>query len=105
MGEKTVRRARSEFKSHYRNKMKEIASYVEKGEINKAIGYLKSTKNEWIGDVLECADYRDTGFNRGKAVLNAVESNNPLDYDNRVQMACVYLPKSYDDGIYHYCKD
>jgi hypothetical protein len=38
-------------------------------------------------------------------VLWAVESNDPLDYDSRVQMACVYLPRYFHEGIYDYCRD
>ncbi len=105
VGEKAVRKARNEFSSHYKNKIKEIAAYVKKNEIDKAIDYLKSTKNEAIEDVLRCADYKDFGFTGGNTVLRAVESNNPLDYDNRVQIACVYLPNDYHDGIYNYCRD
>ena len=105
VGEKTVRKARNEFKSNYRNKIKEIANYVNKGEINKAIDSLKTIKNGSIEDVLSCANYSDLGFTNGKAVLSAVESNNPLDYDNRIQIACVYLPNDYHDGIYNYCRD
>ena len=105
VGEKAVRKARNEFSSHYKNKIKEIAGYIKKNEINKAIDYLKSTKNEAIEDVLRCADYKDFGFTGGNTVLRAVESNNPLDYDNRVQIACVYLPSNSYDGIYNYCKD
>ena len=105
VGEKAVRKARNEFSSHYKNKIKEVAAYVKKNEIGKAIDYLKSTKNEAIEDVLRCADYKDFGFTGGNTVLRAVESNNPLDYDNRVQIACVYLPSNSYDGIYNYCKD
>ncbi len=105
VGEKAVRKARNEFNSHYKNKIREIASYVKKNEIDKAIDYLKSTKNEAIEDVLRYADYKDLGFTKGKTTLSAVESNNPLDYDNRVQIACVYLPNDYYDGIYNYCRN
>ena len=105
VGEKAIRKARNEFKSHYRLKLPEIAAYLKEGKIDGAINSLKATKNESIEDVLECADYRDVGFTRGKAVLSAVESNNPLDYDSRTQIACVYLPRGYDEGIYNYCRD
>ena len=105
VGEKTVNRARNSFNSSYKSKLPEIISYVKKDEVDKAIMILKETKDESINDVLACMDYRDTGFSRGNAVLSAVESNDPLDYDSRVQIACVYLPRDYDDGIYEYCKD
>ena len=105
VGEKTVNRARNSFNSSYKSKLPEIISYVNMDEVDKAINILKSTKDESINDVLACMDYRDTGFSGGNAVLSAVESNDPLDYDSRVQIACVYLPRSYNEGIYEYCKD
>ncbi|MCL4375908.1 hypothetical protein M1558_00235 [Candidatus Parvarchaeota archaeon] len=104
-GEKVIRKARNEFNSHYKNKIKELAEYIKKNEIDKAIDSLKSTKNEAIGDVLRFTDYKDFGFTGGNTILRAVENNNPLDYDNRTQIACVYLPSNYHDGIYNYCKD
>ena len=105
VGEKAVEKARNEFNSHYKNKIKEIASYLNKGNTDNAIELLKTMKNESIDDVLGCINYSDRGFTVGKVVLRAVESNNPLDYDNRVQIACVYLPRNFEDGIYNYCKD
>ncbi|EEZ92926.1 MAG: hypothetical protein BJBARM4_0439 [Candidatus Parvarchaeum acidiphilum ARMAN-4] len=104
-GKKAVEKARTAFKSHYSSAIKGIAGYVKEGKVNEAIDYLKAVKNESIDDILGCANYRNSGFNRGKTVINAVESNNPLDYDNRVQIACVYLPQNYHNGIYNYCKD
>ena len=105
VGEKTVNRARNSFNSSYKSKLSEIISYVKKDEVDKAIMILRETKDESINDVLACMDYRDTGFSGGNAVLSAVESNDPLDYDSRVQIACVYLPRDYGGGIYEYCKD
>ncbi len=105
VGEKAVNRARNSFNSSYKSKLPEIISYVKKDEVDKAIMTLRETKDESINDVLACMDYRDTGFSGGNAVLSAVESNDPLDYDSRVQIACVYLPRSYNEGIYEYCKD
>ncbi len=105
VGEKAVNRARNSFNSSYKSKLPEIISYVNRDEVDKAINILKSTKDESINDVLACMDYRDTGFSGGNAMLSAVESNDPLDYDSRVQIACVYLPRSYNEGIYEYCKD
>jgi len=105
VGEKTVRKARNEFNSHYKNKIQNIASYTNRNEIDKAIKYLKAIKNQSIEEVLIGADYNYFGFTGGNTILRAVESNNPLDYDNRVQIACVYLPQNYHNGIYNYCKD
>ena len=53
---------------------------------------------------LAFADYRGQSIS-GKNVLSAVESGNPLDYDSRIQMACVYLPRHFRRGVYDYCKD
>ncbi len=38
-----------------------------------------------------------------KMVIKAVESNNPLDYDGKVQRAYSYLP--YSDAVCDYCED
>ena len=105
VGEKAIRKARTTFNSNYKSRMSEIVSYVNKGRVDKAIDSLRATKNESIDDVLGGVHYSERGFTRGKAVLSAVESNNPIDYDNRVQIACVYLPRNFHDGIYNYCKD
>ena len=105
VGEKTVNRARNSFNSSYKSKLPEIISYVNRDEVDKAIMILRETKDESINDVLACMDYRDTGFSGGNAVLSAVESNDPLDYDSGVQIACVYLPRYFHEGIYDYCRD
>ncbi|MEM4773116.1 MAG: hypothetical protein QW648_03865, partial [Nanoarchaeales archaeon] len=105
VGEKTVNRARNEFYKNYKNLIKEIASAFNQGNYEKAINILKQTNNEAINDVINSVNYRDININSN--VIKAVESKNPLDYDNRVQMACVYLPYGMyiEDGILKYCKD
>ncbi|MEM5875511.1 MAG: hypothetical protein QXX45_03000, partial [Candidatus Aenigmatarchaeota archaeon] len=105
VGEKTVNRARNEFYKNYKNLIKEIASAFNQGNYEKAINILKQTNNEAINDVINSVNYRDININSN--VIKAVESKNPLDYDNRVQMACVYLPygSNIEDGILKYCKD
>ena len=104
VGEKAIRRARNAFDSGYKSMIGKIAGYVKEGRVDQAIKELKDTKDEAINDVLAAADHRETGIT-GKNVLEAVESNDPLDYDGRVQIACVYLPRGYEEGIYDYCKD
>ena len=105
VGEKTVRQARNAFNSSYRKSLlSEIISSVKGNDIDNAVSMLKDTKNERINDVLAAADYKGQSIS-GKNVLSAVESNNPLDYDSRIQIACVYLPRDFHDGIQEYCKD
>ncbi|MBU5682440.1 MAG: hypothetical protein KQA34_01885 [Candidatus Aenigmarchaeota archaeon] len=105
VGEKTVNRARNEFYKNYRNLIREIANAFNEKNYEKAISILKQTNNEAIIDVINAINYRDVNINSN--VVKAVESKNPLDYDNRIQMACVYLPYGarMEDGILKYCKD
>ncbi len=105
VGEKAIRNARNAFNSSCRSKMSEIASYVNKGRLDKAIDSLRAAKNGSIDDVLGCVNHSYSGFMMSRAVLSAVETNNPLDYDSRVQIACVYLPGNFDMGMRDYCKD
>ena len=108
VGDKTIRRARNSFNSHYKYLIKEIASHINKGEVDKAISLLMNTNDESITDVLSYKNYRDiNNLNRNSngRLLRAVESNNPLDYNSNVQMACVYLPNGHRNGIYNYCND
>ncbi|MCW1301892.1 MAG: hypothetical protein OH316_02040, partial [Candidatus Parvarchaeota archaeon] len=104
VGEKSVRKARDTFNSCYKSKlMPTLAALAGENKTDEALKILSKTKDEAINDVLVCAEHRNIGL--GGNVLEAVESNNPLDYDNRVQIACVYLPRDYRNGIYEYCKD
>ena len=74
--------------------------------VEDAVKMLSDTGDETINDVLSVSNYDDSRIPPiGKNVLTAIESNNPLDYDSRVQMACVYLPRDFNGGIYDYCKD
>ena len=82
-------------KIRYTNELLLIGAYTED----------RDAVMESIEEVLIGADYNYFGFTGGNTILRAVESNNPLDYDNRVQIACVYLPQNYHNGIYNYCKD
>ena len=106
VGKKAVRFARDSFNSSYKPKLEEIVGLVGKGKVEDAVKVLRETKNESINDVLSVSDYkRDPTIVSGRNVLWAVESNDPLDYDSRVQMACVYLPRYFHEGIYDYCRD
>jgi hypothetical protein len=104
-GEKALNRARDSFRSSYKSKLPEIVSCVEKGEIDKAMTVLRETNDGRINGVLACMDGGKDGFTGGDALLSAVESDDPLDYDSRVQIACVYLPREYGGGIDKYCND
>ncbi len=103
--ENTIRLAGDAFKASYKSRLMEIVGFVKEGKIEDAVKVLSDTGNEAINDVLSVSNYgKDLTILPSKNVLVAVESNNPLDYDSRVQIACVYLPRNYE-GIYHYCKD
>jgi hypothetical protein len=105
VGEKAVNRARNAFNSHYKNLRNKIIAYVNNKDINEALKLLKDTGDEAIKDVISTSEYRNLSELNGKNVLEAVESNNPLDYDSRVQIACVYLPSNNKGGVVDYCKD
>ena len=105
LGDKAVNRARNSFNSKYRNLKKEIIDHMRNEKLEDAIRLLKETGDESINDVMSVSDSRDLSAIKGSNLLNSVESNNPLDYDSRVQMACVYLPRDYDEGVEEYCKD
>ncbi|MEM5832141.1 MAG: hypothetical protein QXT38_02415 [Candidatus Aenigmatarchaeota archaeon] len=104
VGEKTVNRARNEFYKNYKSLIKEIANAFNQGDYEKAINILKQTNNKAINDVINSVNYRDASING--SFVKAVESKNPLDYDNRIQMVCVYLPNGAEKRtIFEYCKD
>ncbi len=107
VGEKTIRLAGDAFKTSYKSRLWEIIGLVREGKIGDAVKVLSDTGDEAINDILSVSNHReDLTILSGKNVLVAVESNNPLDYDSRVQMACVYLPYVHNEkGIYDYCKD
>ncbi|MEM5874931.1 MAG: hypothetical protein QW641_03345, partial [Candidatus Aenigmatarchaeota archaeon] len=101
VGEKVINKARNEFYNNYKYLIKEITNAFNQGNYEKAINILKQTNNEAILDVINSVNYRDVNINSN--IVKAVESKNPLDYDNRIQMACVYLPNG--NGILEYCID
>jgi hypothetical protein len=105
VGMKTVYRARNEFNSKYKHLMKDIIAAFNQGDYDKALDILRQTENEPIIDVINAVYYRDVDISSAR-FIRAVESKNPLDYDNRVQMACVYLPSGAKrEEILNYCKD
>ncbi|MDE1845965.1 MAG: hypothetical protein KGH53_01645 [Candidatus Micrarchaeota archaeon] len=63
---------------------------------------LAALGDEFVGDVLNAAEYRDIKAGRYNFVKASL-SRNPLDYDGRVQTACVYLPNGKQ--IFNYCTD
>jgi hypothetical protein len=105
VGQKTVNRARSEFNSKYKHLMRDIVAAFRDRDYSKALDILKQTENEAIMDVINAVDYKDVDIGSAR-FIKAVESNNPLDYDSRVQMACVYLPSGARRGeILKYCRN
>jgi hypothetical protein len=103
VGEKTVNKARSEFYSKYKHLLKDIIAVMP--DYSKALDILKQTKDEAILDVINSADYKNVDISSAK-FIKAVESKNPLDYDSRVQLACVYLPRGASgEDILEYCRD
>ena len=107
VGESVVRKAKHSFNSQYKAKLiGDISNYVKNGDVNSAINLLKDTKDENINDILSVAGYKDGDLIiAGKNTVLSTQSNNPLDYDSRLQIACVYLPSDYEGGIEAYCKD
>jgi hypothetical protein len=105
VGRKVVDRARSEFNSKYKHLMREIVAAFRDRDYSKALDILKQTENEAIIDVINAVDYKDVDIGSAR-FIKAVESNNPLDYDSRIQMACVYLPSGAMKGeILKYCRN
>jgi hypothetical protein len=105
VGEKTVNKARSEFNAKYKHMIKAVAAALNESNYNKALDILKQTKNEAIMDVINAVDYRNIDISSAR-FIKAVESKNPLDYDSRVQIACVYLPGgARKRDILKYCRD
>lgn len=104
VGIKTVNKARNEFYTKYKRFLKDIVCAFKQDRFEDVIKILESTNNSSILSVLSILNYSDfTNRLKGYSVVKAVESKNPLDYDSRIQMACVYLPRSQE--ILNYCKD
>jgi hypothetical protein len=102
VGQKIVNRARNDFRSRHKHLLRDIVSSFQQTDYDRACDILKQTGSESIVNVLKAVGYRE-GKGGDTAIIKAVESKNPLDYDSRVQMACVYLPQCY--SILDYCRD
>ena len=106
VGLKTIRRARDSFNSNYKSKLKETVEEIRNNDIDGAVKTLKDLNEKTIDDVLSVANYTKRGMS-GRYLLSAVESNNPLDYNRKIQIACVYLPgeEEYKAGIGRYIRN
>lgn len=98
---KIIKQARIEFNSKYKNKLKEIIPLMKNGEFEKVIELLRSLDNDKINSVIYYANKEN--ILKSNLILESVVTKNPLEYDSREQIACVYLPRS--DKILDYCED
>ncbi|MDE1850892.1 MAG: hypothetical protein KGH54_03820, partial [Candidatus Micrarchaeota archaeon] len=104
VGIELINRAREEFRAKHKALMGQLIGAVKQSDFVLAHKILGDTEAHSIMDVLNAANYREIKI-ANASFLRAVESKNPLDYDGRVQIACVYLPNSSPIGIRAYCKD
>jgi len=100
VGEKAVNKARNEFYTKYKHLLKDVIAAMP--DYKRAWDILRQTNSEAIVDVLNAVHYKDVNISSARFV-KAVESKNPLDYDSRVQLVCVYLPGG--KGVLKYCMD
>ncbi|MCW1297625.1 MAG: hypothetical protein QW061_03110 [Candidatus Rehaiarchaeum fermentans] len=98
---KIIKQARIEFNSKYKNKLKEIIPLIKNGEFEKVIEVLRSLDNDKINSVIYYANKNN--IPRSPLIFESVVTKNPLEYDSREQIACVYLPRS--PKILDYCED
>ncbi|MDE1870495.1 MAG: hypothetical protein KGH71_05980 [Candidatus Micrarchaeota archaeon] len=107
VGRDKLNRARNEINTKYRE-LKAGIFAMAKANSGDALLYqricamLAEAKNEFIGDTLEGINCNDLSV-KSAGFVRAAESRNILDYDSRVQMACVFLPRSND--VYGYAAD
>ncbi|MDE1850553.1 MAG: hypothetical protein KGH54_02035 [Candidatus Micrarchaeota archaeon] len=107
VGRDTLNRARNEINTKYRELKKSIFAMARAGPADALLyqricAMLAGTKNEFIIDTLDGANYSDMSV-KNAGFVRAAESRNILDYDSRKQMACVFLPRSND--VYGYAAD
>lgn len=102
VGERAVNRARNSFNTSHRRLLPGILREVKESNFEGAASLLRQTNDEAIMDVLNSANYREVNIGNAKFV-RAAENKNPLDYDSRVQIACVYMPSG--KHIFEYCAD
>lgn len=103
IGEKTINKGRNSLYSKYKSNIADIIKAANEKDYDKAISILNKTNDEYIKDVTNVTERRKVLLEGN--TMTAVESKNPLDYDRRVQLACVYMPKPVKNGITEYCKD
>ena len=109
VGAGTVARARSdiqEARPELIGPMSSILRDISIGEsekVSRCLGLLMKTGSEAVAAVAGAANYM--GVPAGMAQVRAAESKNPLDYDGRIQYACVYFPEAAQNGILEYCRD
>ncbi len=97
VGDKRVNRANNEF--HIGGSAMKVAvhrahDYHEKYELLRE--YALSEKKETLLGILDYAAGGD--LSRDSGVLVGFETNNPLDFDNSKQVACVFLPSGVKRG-------
>ncbi|MCK5593939.1 MAG: hypothetical protein KAI18_01720 [Candidatus Aenigmarchaeota archaeon] len=118
VGKTILNKAKNTFNTTYKYTKKDEFNKKRKSDLLKnifknfrqhnyedAYKLLNNTNDEAICDVLNAANYKDVDIANAN-FIRATESNNPLDYDNRTQLACVYLPSGENnEAIIKYCND
>ncbi len=102
VGEKAVKRGRNSFNSKHKGMRQEIINAVKASDYARAADILRGAGDPEVTLVLDAANYKEAAVENGR-LIRASESKNPLDYDGRTQIACVYMPNG--DGIFGYCVD
>lgn len=106
VGKETLDAARGKWHEHLakeRPVLKKLVESYRKGEMDDALRVLAEAGSPRINDILAIAE--PAMASAGRSTILAAESKDPLDYDSRVQMACVYMPRESRGGIMYYCKD
>ena len=92
-------------KKHKSDLLKNIFKNFRQHTYEDAYKLLNNTNDHAICDVLNAVNYKDVDI-ANTNFIRATESNNPLDYDNKTQLVCVYLPLgANNDEIIRYCND
>ncbi len=109
VGKKIVDKAFTAFSQDHRELKSKIIAAVKSNDTELAADILRGTHNEFITDVINAMEHNEpTGSLAVKPYrITANASTNPLDFDSRVLLACVYLPNGerINDGIMEYCRD
>ncbi|MEM3839098.1 MAG: hypothetical protein QXF01_00770 [Candidatus Micrarchaeaceae archaeon] len=88
---KAVDSAFTQFSQNYRDVKGLIVGAVKSGDIDSAIDILLNTGNESIKNIIDAVLGKSVNINQKGIMISAI-STNPLDFDSRVQSACVYFP-------------